>query len=67
MRSHNDNQAQSKSSVNDSRQMTWEMAIEDAESEIEQAKQRIRRLEGVVRVCRRMAESGEPFPSDDAV
>ena len=42
---------------------TWQDVIRDAESEIVQARKRITRLEGVVRVCQRMAETGEPFPA----
>ncbi len=43
---------------------TWDDMIRDAESEIDHSKRRIARLEGIVRVCKRMSEAGEPFPGE---
>jgi hypothetical protein len=42
---------------------TWATVIEDAEAEICQARQRIERLQGVIRVCQRLKDAGQPFPA----
>ena len=41
---------------------TWDDVVRDAVEEIAFAKQRIARLEGIVRTCERMKATGEPFP-----
>lgn len=51
-----------KSTVKDDADIaTWADAIRDIEAEIERAKERIGRLEGIKRVCQRFYASKEPF------
>lgn len=63
MHTHNTN-ASKRKPPRTGAQAGWKEVIQDAEREIDLARARITRLKGVVRVCQRMEQAGEPFPAD---
>lgn len=42
----------------------WSVVAADAQAEIGRARERIQRLEGIIRFCQRMDAAGESFPVD---